>query len=280
MVEDIHRDGTGGPLWEEECIARLKFQLFNMLAPFNPHDPATGKALYSDLNADSVRDPKNLTKDPLYDRLITIVLAAVQIHKNIRQSGDRIYYWDPLYKGTEFEPPYMTCANFAPVQNSSPFNVNFDKNGKKIQENDSHPSLDYSIKALVRIVCFHGLTVYREGGGELADHTLEVEKQPGYFEEGGAGFDPWRRKPISKDPAEKDVRTRKDGFRSRIMAKGIVALTWGKERKMLPFSAMGKEPVKDGAPREDGYVELLDIARNEVMEMQKEGKGDGGCVMS
>jgi len=278
MIEEMYGGGTGAAPWEKECIARLKFQIFNMLVPLNPHDPASGQALYPDLSADDLREPENLHNDPLFDHLNTIVLAAVQVHTNIRRSHDRIFYWDPVYTGSEFEPESATCANLGPVSKTSPFTVKVGKDGNKFATIEGEAGFHNGTKALVRVVSFHGLTVYRKGGGELADYLLEVEKDPGYFKAGGAGFDRWRRLTVSRSP--KDI-TRDNGFRSRIMAKGIVALTWGKERRMVPLSRVANSPEEeDDDDNGDGQVELLDMARNEVMEMQKEGKEDGGCVMS
>jgi len=239
-----------------------------MLLPFNPIDSTTGSTLYPDLNADEVRDPKYLRKEPLFQQIFTAVRTAVDLHTDIRTSTDRVYYWDPLYKGSEFDPETMTCANLYPTQQSSPFNEDADT-GEDVED------FSYHTKALVRVVCFHGLTCYRKGGGDLAEKTLEMEKLPGYFDKGGPGYSLWGKKTVR--PGDRE-RTTKDGFRSRVLAKGIVALCWGKQRKFAS-PLKGRKDTAAEDMNDDGHVELLDLARKEVMEMQKEGKGNGGCGM-
>jgi len=185
----------------------------------------------------------------------------------------------------------MTCANLYPVQKSSPYNARpsswdeHDDAGHMVVDDDdgteyreigeegiSEHMLPNAV-ARVRVVCCHGLTSYRCGGGSLAARLLEEEAKPGYFESGGKG---WLLNHGRARKEEQTVSTVEDGFRSRVLAKGIVALSWAekKTRAQEDGYGNGQEGDREG-------VSLVDLARRELVELERERQGnDGGCPMS
>lgn len=193
-------------------------------------------------------DAKNLASDPFFRELHRIVFTAAALNHSIRVQSDVIFYWVPVHKGMEFELERMTCANLWPVQRCSPFN-------------DSEADVDPDVKALVRVVCFHGLTSYRRGGGDQARYMLERENREDYFEPGGQGDMDRIRSP--REGEDVDVES---GFRSRVLAKAIVALSWGVERpnETAVLNGTEKEFIGEGAQKEDSrYLDLMKICNDE-----------------
>jgi len=155
---------------------RLAIQLLSLLARLNPHTCAEASipptSLYGHTDRDFA-DPDSLAADPFFKSLNRIVYRTGTLNHRIRQTPDIIFYWVPVHKGMEFEIERMTCANLRPVQEGSPLH-------------DEHAVVDPAIKATVRVVCFHGLTTYKRGRGDLGRYMLERESREDYFEPGGA----------------------------------------------------------------------------------------------
>jgi len=201
-------------------------------------------------------DAANFAVDPLFRELRYIVNSAATLNQHIRTQPDVVFYWVPVYKGMEYELERMTCANLWPVQRDSPFN-------------DPDADVDPDVKALIRVVCFHGLTSYRRGGGDLARYMLEREKRKGYFEPGGQGEMDGVRPPRKGEDV--DVES---GFRSRVLAKAIVALSWGVERPIRTGVLDGNEGdlVDEEVERRDTrFIGLLEICNDDrIKEAAKE----------
>ncbi|GAB7344163.1 hypothetical protein MBLNU457_2056t1 [Dothideomycetes sp. NU457] len=247
-------DSKSGPPLKAQCTTALALQLQSLLIRLDPHwHMAPGmpsKSLYRH-STHNYADASKLANDPFFRELHYIVRSAATLNNLIRMQPDIVFYWVPVYRGMEFELERMTCANLWPVQRSSPFN-------------DPDADVDPDVKALVRIVCFHGLTSYRRGGGDQARYMLEREKRKGYFEPGGQGEEDGVRPPRKGEDVDVD-----SGFRSRVLAKAIVALSWGAERPIETVVLDGdkEELVDEGAGKDDArFVELMEICNDERIQ--------------
>ena len=232
-------------------VSRMACQLFSLVIRLDPHArtspcvPATSLFGYSGID---FVNAENFISNPFFSNLHNIVRQAVVLNHSIRGTADMIYYWDPLHTGTIFKGERMTCANLRPVWEAAPFHAEKEHR-------------DPSIKAMVRVVCFHGLTTYKLGGGELGRYMLERESREGYFEPGGAA----ERDGIAP-PKEGRFVDEDCGFRSRVLARAIVALGWGPERPSRTVGADGdtEDVVNEGMQeRDERYIDLSDICEDE-----------------
>lgn len=210
--------------------------------------------------------------DKVHNRIFECVKTAANMSHDIRRQADVVYYFTPVFKHEEFDPSRMVCANLKPTQDSCPL---IEEEGE--EANDLNGDSD-SI-AMVKVVCFHGITAYRSEGGEAGKRWLQRQKELDVIEarETTKGNKRWDEPPemTPHEIRERRKRNRKevglrDGIRSKVLAKGIVALSWGLERKM-------KKDKIDG--EDDGYMELVDVVR-EGLQKDPGADKDGGCVMA
>ena len=235
---------------------RLALQLHAILRPIrllNPNSPPTTNHRRGERG-----DKTNDYNDRIINSLLTIVTKAARLNHHIRTQGNVIYHFTPIFSDEEFDPERMTCANLRPVQRSCPLII-VDDDGR----NHDPKTGDPTDIALVRVACFHGLTAYRKGGGETAERLLREEGYWRHFRQDGRGLpgEQRRRRLKAKKVGWADP-VPEDGIRSRVLAKAVVALDWGKQRQ---FGARATE-------RDRGYIELLDLA-----SVDETG---GKCVMS
>lgn len=188
-----------------------------------------------------------------------IVTIAAHLARAMRCLPDVVYYFPPTFKDEEFDPERMECLNLAAMISHSPYKRKVQKGGYVTAELDGDKE---SSEAIVQIVAFPGLVAYRQGGGELAKSQLADE-----------------RRCDGSDNAPPDVRhsrrmardspwslTGDEGFRSRILCKGVVHLMWGQQRLLTKEAGTSRylDAVRDG--NEAKYevdraecVELYDI---------------------
>jgi hypothetical protein len=115
-------------------------------------------------------------------------------------------------------------------------------------------------EAIVRVVCFHGVVAYRQGGGRLAKEQLEEDKRG----DGHVPPDVMRaRERVGEAPL-----TGHEGIRSKTICKSLVLLQWGKQRLLTKEAGTSAhiDAVRDGNTKkyEDdclGMVELYDMAQ-------------------
>lgn len=212
------------------------------------------------------RSEKDIENPSHFTHLLSIVELATDLHLDMRRQPDVVYYPQPIFKDEEFDPSRMSCANLRPTQEDCPL-INYDENGHEIPS--GNPKGDSSDIALVRVVLFQGLVAYRKGGGALAEEMLERERWARHvvplvkdqrWEDG--------RKAAAKRPV-RDVGVG-DGFRSKVLAKGIVALGWGKQRRLWDRrkGEVGEREDEESQEQEEGQVQKKDKGK-----AQDKGKG-------
>ena len=172
---------------------------------------------------------------------------------------DVVYYFPPTFKDEEFDPERMECLNLTSMISKSPYKRKIQKGGYVTAELDGEQERS---EAIVQVVAFPGLVVYRQGGGSLAESQLSDE-----------------RKRDGSDNAPPDVRhsrrmardspwslTGDEGFRTRILCKGVVHLVWGQQRLLTKEAGTSRylDAVRDGNEAKyevdrAGCVELYDV---------------------
>lgn len=227
-----------------------------MLAPLGPDTDISSRTGRSSTGL----DPGTIASNPLYHALQDIVDAAANLSLDIRSQADVVYHFVPLAKGSSFKPEAMTCANLAPMQTASPYSGAVAGTGSRRT----------NVSALVKVVCFEGLTAYRQGGGELATSKLEGQGTDAYWEEGGQGWRDHGGRVINNRDRERR-HDPSDGFRSRVLAKGVVALEWQDRPKKNAQQADGRSPSETGQGKQ-----LLDIVTDEVKKMEEEERRNDG----
>ncbi|KJX98872.1 hypothetical protein TI39_contig385g00021 [Zymoseptoria brevis] len=155
----------------------------------------------------------------IFLRLEEIVQTAGKLGRAMRSSPNVIYYWPPVFKDEEYEPSRMECLNLVHMIKSSPYKRETVKGMirpilKKGMENKS--------EAIVRVVCFHGIVAYRQGGGKLAKRELAKDK------EGDSHMPADVRR--ARERVGDGPLTGNEGIRSKTICKSLVLLQWGKQR--------------------------------------------------
>lgn len=193
--------------------------------------------------------------DLLTDRLHSIVTTAAHLARSMRCLTDVVYYFPPTFKDEEFEPERMECLNLADMIRESPYKHSVREGGYVTAELRGEQERS---QAIVQIVAFPGLVAYRQGGGSLAQTQLAEE-----------------RRRDGSDNAPPDVKrarrmggtfTGDEGFRTRILSKGVVHLMWGRQRLLTREAGTSRflDAVRDGNEAKyevdrAGCVELYDI---------------------
>lgn len=184
-----------------KAISRLTLQLERLLRPIRDLD-------YKRQEPDEPeRDPAAYT-----EALSNIVGIAGILNAMIRANGDAVYHFQPVFKDMEFDPSTMHCKNLKEMQNSSPLGRDVDDEGNQIGAND--PRGDPRDRALVRVVCSLGCSVFRPSGGDLARQILKDEEgRPDY------SVAPELRSTTRGNEYKGRIITAEDGFRTKKLAK-------------------------------------------------------------
>lgn len=214
---------------------------------------------------------KGKRNDGMYGVLHSTVVSAGDLAQAMRQSRDTIYYWPATFKDEEFEPSHMECINVGEMIRDSPYD-------KQTSGGRDLPILragtDHRKQAIVRVVCFPGLEVYRQGGGELAKQQLKAEKNAPNEDNAPPDVMRMRRRVTNKYGQE---YTGKEGFRTRVLCKSVVLLEWGKQRLLTREAGTSAHiaAVKSGKLdkyEEDsaGSVELWDLFKRDVLDVRRD----------
>jgi len=157
----------------------------------------------------------------------------------------------------EFDPDRMECINIGDMISNSPFEKKIiDGHERSVLKEQTEDS-----EAIVKIVAFPGLVVHRQGGGALAERLLTEEKE--------ADDNQHVRLPPDVQRARRmgggDKLTGDEGFRTRVLAKSVVHLIWGRQRLLTreAGTSVHIDAMRDGKEKkyEDdrkGYIELYD----------------------
>ncbi|KAF2770242.1 hypothetical protein EJ03DRAFT_335668 [Teratosphaeria nubilosa] len=233
----------------QKAIVKITLQLEDLLMPlFNM------RAL-----ADKRFTTHHILPESHRKLLLSIVEQAALLSRFIRQIDDVVYYWPPTFKDEEFDPARMDCLNLEDMIRTSPYTKDTTLQGyerAKLNEGEESRS-----EAIVRVVAFPGIVAYRQGGGALAEKTLETERHS------------WRHDPP-------DVQTQKarsfrqegttvdSGFRTKLIAKAVVHLQWGRQRLLTKEAGTSRylDAIRDGSMSKYdrdyvGFVELYDAFR-------------------
>lgn len=168
---------------------------------------------------------------------------------------DVVYYFPLTFKNEEFEPERMECLNLADMIKASPYKPAVEQGGYPTAqlEGDQERS-----QANVQIVAFPGLVAYRQGGGSLAQTQLAEERR----RDGSDNAPP----DVKRARRMGGICTGDEGFRTRILSKGVVHLTWGRQRLLTREAGTSRflDAVRDGNEAKyevdrAGCVELYDI---------------------
>ncbi|CAK1357364.1 hypothetical protein CB0940_07891 [Cercospora beticola] len=201
-------------------VFRVRHQLAKMLKPF-----------WAGKNA-SDRSVRGMGEEDL-KALDEIIKHAASISHLIRRAPDVVYYWSPAFKDEEFEPASMEALNLATMIRTSPYDKVTDDRGferavlRKQEENS---------EAIVRIVVFPAVVAYRQYGGSLAAAEIKVEKEGS------------RRLPPDVRDRHNQPITVQQGFRSKLISKSVVHLSWGKQMLLTKEAgtAAHLDAVRDG----------------------------------
>ena len=187
--------------------------------------------------------------------LADAISCATDLSHHMRLQTDVVYYWPPTFKDEEFEPARMECLNLAQMVKESPY-VKQQVHGRARAVLQG--GKEGQREAIVRVVCFPGLVAYRKGGGDLAKRELAAEG-------------------LVVDDAPPDVQfvrqvrdgkfTGLEGFRTRVLAKAVVHLQWGKQRLLTREAGTSTylDAIRDGSNRYQensaGFRQLWDICQ-------------------
>jgi hypothetical protein len=151
----------------------------------------------------------------------------------------------------------MECINIVDMISNSPFEKRivdgYERSVLKEQTEDS--------EAIVKIVCWPGLVVHRQGGGELARRLLKEEEEANNSQHARLPPDVQR----ARRMAEGDKLTGDEGFRTRVLCKSVVHLVWGRQRLLTREAGTSAhiDAMRDGKGKKydddrKGYIELYD----------------------
>lgn len=208
---------------------------------------------------------KNLTSwraNGMHHRLFKIVAAASEASRTMRRARDVVYYWPPTLKDEEFEPARMECINLNEMIRESPY----DRQTVRGRERSIlRKGRDSQGQAIVRVVCFPGVQAFRQGGGELAKRQLANESIGKDIDDANAPPDVLDVRRKIKDRYGEEY-TGNEGFRTRVISKGVVLLQWGQQRLLTKEAgtSIHIDAVKSGnfdRYRKDaeGHVELFKL---------------------
>ena len=148
--------------------------------------------------------------------LDVIVDTAGRLSQRMRKKPDAVYLWTPAYKDEEFDAASNECLNLEYMIRESPYEK---KSSKGTQRAMLKPDQDHRTQAIIQIVCFPGLTIYRRGGGNIAQQELAKETA--------------QNQAFPADVREQRLRGMpglKDGLRTKMLVKSVVTLIWGQQR--------------------------------------------------
>ena len=203
----------------------------------------------------------------LYD----IVFFAGRLSRIMRQAPDVVYYWPPTFKDEEFEPSRMECLNLKNMILDSPYEKKEVQGIERAVVREAHKGPN--TEAIVKVVCFPGLVAYRQYGGETGAKEIAAENNRGGIREPD---DVRRARQYRvKNGVEQIPDPNAHGFRSRVVCKSVVYLTWGKQRLLTREAGTSAhiDAVREGPAGmkkyEDDYSkykELYDIAESRWAE--------------
>ena len=185
----------------------------------------------------------------------------------MRLANDVVYYWPPTCKDEEFEPVRMECWNLKWMLDTSPYRKtdNYGHARPRLVEGNED-----RCEAIVRVVCFPGLVAYRKGGGELGKRLLA--------EEGVSrkNANTPRDVQIAQARTGQSI-THASGFRTRVVSKAVVYLTWGKQRLLTKEAgtAAHLDAMRNGDENKyirdrEGFKELYELYLDRLQERMNE----------
>ncbi|KAI7241553.1 hypothetical protein KC330_g610 [Hortaea werneckii] len=199
---------------------------------------------------------KRNSVDMRLNDLAAIIALAADLSRWIRQLDDVVYYWPPTFKDEGFEPGRMECVNLQQMLDESPYQK-LDVQGRV--QPQLRPGQEHRNEAIVRVVCFPGLVAYRQGGGELGEKFL-AERDRRRGKESSVPRDVQMAQARSRNTVSVD-----DGYRTKVICKAVVHLTWGKQRLLTREAGTSAhlDAMRDHSNKylEDrkGFKELWDI---------------------
>lgn len=187
-----------------------------------------------------------------YNKLGEIVWFAASLSRDMCMARDAVYYWPPIFKDEEFDPSRMECINLRAMIEQSPYEK------KKVEGRERAvlaKGCEDRCEAIVRIVCFPGLVVYRSQGGKLATKELQDEKN------GRPGFEP---PDVVAQNARHGQTTVTQGYRSKVICKGVVFGAWDKQRLLTKEAGTSahidaQRPGGSMQKYDDDYVGFVDL---------------------
>ena len=201
------------------------------------------------------RGKKRDSTDMRLNDLAAIIALAADLSRWMRQLDEVVYYWPPTFKDEEFEPGRMECVNLWQMLDESPYQK-LDIQGRMRPR--LQPGQEHRNEAIVRVVCFPGLVAYRKGGGELGEKLLaEQDRRRG---NANVPHDVQIARARSRDSVSVD-----NGYRTKVICKAVVHLTWGKQRLLTREAGTSAhlDAMRDHSNKylEDrkGFKELWDI---------------------
>ncbi|EME45943.1 hypothetical protein DOTSEDRAFT_70074 [Dothistroma septosporum NZE10] len=200
-------------------------------------------------------------------RLYDIVYFAGRLSRIMRQAPDVVYYWPPTFKDEEFDPSRMECVNLKDMILKSPYEKKQVNGIDRAIVRDGVQS--ENTEAIVKVVCFPGVVAYRQYGGETGRKELKAEENRGSIRE-PEDVRRVREARRVRNGVEEVPDPNSHGFRSRVVCKSVVHLTWGKQRLLTreAGTSVHIDAAREGAAGmkkyEDDYAkykELYDIAQ-------------------
>lgn len=155
----------------------------------------------------------------------------------------------------EFDQDRMECLNIESMIKSSPYSRHV-TNGQETTVLVGPPE---EAEAIVKIVAFPGLVVHRKGGGALALSLLREERSGP--PDPSIPPDVYQARMQAKDGCYK--LNGEEGYRTRVLCKSVVHLTWGKQR--LLTREAGTSAHLDAM--RDGNLQKYDIDREGLVEL-------------
>lgn len=151
----------------------------------------------------------------------------------------------------------MECFNLEPMIRASPYS-------KEVNDGIETAVLigpPEEAEAIVKVVAFPGLVAHRQGGGALAQRLLREERSQ--KDDPRLPPDVSKAQRMSRDsPFNLDGT---EGFRTRVLCKSVVHLTWGRQRLLTREAGTSAhlDAIRDGdLEKYDvdrlGFVELYD----------------------
>lgn len=241
-----------------EAEAQLTRQLTKLLMPL------------WEVKKKNIAASRTAAAEAIGPRLRAIVAATATLSRQMRLMPEVVFYWEPVHKDEVFEPARMESMNLRAMLESTPWVTKKVAAGAAAATGPAATVLrdgqEKRSQSLVQVVVFPGLVAWRQGGGERAKEEIRraIKEE--------AALPPDVRLAWRKGGDAARNLTGNDGYRTRVLAKGVVFLHWSRQRLLTleAGTSAHHDAVSNGETgkyREDyeGFVELwpLWLQRNE-----------------